>query len=525
MKRITGIILAVCFAATLVGCNMNNNQQNADEKNREHVVSEGYTEVTLSELAGENTYGIGVELDPHFLSQNIAKGLVDESDWEIVRTRVAKMGISRFRVMLLPSWIEPFNDDDNSDGINWDNLTVESQEMKSLCKVLDLAMENDVDVNLTLWGTENNVALCDSDTMNAIRGGGGHFLAKGNNSSNWVMATAYPEEFAENFSIYVQYLVNKKGYTCIKEITPINEPDWSYLMNNKVEFENYKNLCLAIDARFKKDGIRDKVKFNLSDNTDNAVAWLEKTVTELDDIADIYNSHTYIFGYDTTNSAMCEWETENLNNTRSTGKKHVIGEFGSNKTVGSSRQTDIDTYERGVLIAREMLNFYNAGAAGASYWVLFDQYYSRTDSYDSMMQLGLWKSSKKSYIADKNYYDTVKEDYEVRDQYYAYALLSKYVKRGAEVYPIECGDEFVAGTAFKNSNGKWVYVFANGSENNKKFAIYNPENFATFDKYVYEKNGLPSNDELLKSKGEFAVRNQVLEFELSANSVVLFNEI
>lgn len=159
-------------------------------------------------------------------------------------------------------------------------------------------------------------------------------------------------------------------------------------MNNKVEFENYKNLCLAIDARFKKDGIRDKVKFNLSDNT-----------------------------------------------------------------------------------------------------------------------------------------DTVKEDYEVRDQYYAYALLSKYVKRGAEVYPIECGDEFVAGTAFKNSNGKWVYVFANGSENNKKFAIYNPENFATFDKYVYEKNGLPSNDELLKSKGEFAVRNQVLEFELSANSVVLFNEI
>lgn len=515
----------ISIVAMPIDCNMNDNKQSKDENNKSHIVSDGYTEITLFDKSGENTYGISVELDPHFLSQNIFKGLVDEKDWEIVEQRVAKMEISRFRVMILPSWIEPFNDNGDSAVIDWNNLATESREMKSLCKVLDLAEKNGIDVNLTLWGAENNVALCDDDTMNSIRGGGGHFLAKGNNSSNWIIAARDPEEMAENFSIYIQYLVNKKGYTCIKEITPINEPDWSYLMNDKVEFENYKNLCLAIDARFKKDGIRDKVKFNLSDNTDNAVSWLEKTVTNLNDIADMYNSHTYIFGYDTTNTAMREWEIENLNNTRGTGKKHVVGEFGSNQNTGSSRQSDIDTYERGVLMTRQALNFYNAGAAGVSYWVLFDQYYSRTDSYDSMMQLGLWKSTKKSYFPDKSYYDTVKEDYEVRDQYYAYALLSKYVKRGADVYPIECGDEFVAGTAFKNSNGKWVYVFANGSEKNQKFAIYNPDNFATFDKFVYEKSGLPSNDGLLTSKGNFAVKNQVLEFELPANSVVLFNEI
>ncbi len=526
MKKIIACFLAtVCLFALTVGCEMSENQESTDDNNKTHIVSQGYTELTLSELSGENTYGISVELDPHFLSQNLAKGLVKEEDWELIRKRVSQMEISRFRVMLLPSWIEPFNDNDDPNTINWDNLTVDSQEMKSLFKVLDLAQENGIDVNLTLWGVENNVALYDNDTMNAIRGEGGHFLARGNNSSNWVMAAANPEELAENFSIYVQYLVNKKGYTSIKEITPINEPDWSYLLNDKVEFENYKKLCLAIDRRFKADGIRDKVKFNLSDNTDRAVSWLEKTATELDDIADVYNSHTYIFGYETPNSVMKEWETENLNNVRSLGKKHVVGEFGSNQTQGSARQTDVDKFKRGVLLARQALNFYNAGASGVSYWVLFDQYYSRTDPYDSMMQLGLWKSTKLSYVTDKKYYDAMKEDYEVRDQYYAYALLSKYIKRGAEVYPIECGDEFIAGTAFKGENGKWTYVFANGSENGRKYALHNPKAYTSFEKFVYEQGGLPSTDDLLSSSGVVSVKNQVLEFELSANSVVVFNEI
>ncbi len=551
MKKFLGLLLGFIMCAsicvTTMGCGINSpdnsdgtNTENPDDGGNEGggsneddvsgndqlIVGEGYTKITLDDKKGVNVFGTSVEFDPHFLSQNVAKGVVEAEDWEIIETRVAKMGIDRFRVMLLPSWLEPLNDDTNTNSINWDALTKESAEMQSVYKVLDLAEENDIDVNVTLWGVENNVSLLDSVMNDRVAAGGGHFLAKGNASTNWVMGTNYPEEFAENFSAYIQ-LFQQKGYTCIKEITPVNEPCWSYLVNDSVSFNNYRDLCLALDARFKTDGIRDDVLFNLSDNTDGRRYWLENTVSELDSVADIYNSHTYLFGYESTNTEISAWEEENMNVTRNTGKPHMIGEFGSNQTSGSSRQSDIDSYERGVLLVRQMLNYYNAGAAGASYWVLFDEYYNYTDAYSSMMMLGLWKSSKAAYVSDPNYQKTIKEDYEVRPQYYAFSMFSRLVPKGAEIYPIYLNDDYAVSTAFKDTEGKWTYVFANGNRNGApmKLALQNGNVYGSFQKYVYEENGLPAGDGMITAEETVKVQNQVLSFDLAPNSVVIFKDI
>ncbi len=529
MKKVLSILLCAVMLF-LMGCTPSiqqtpNNTTTISNENLTLVVPDGYQKIVLDDQSGVNIFGTSVEFDPHFFSQNIQKGIVEEEDWQIVVDRVAKMGIDRFRVMLLPSWIEPLNDDDDPNTVNWDSLTTESREMQSVYKVLDLAQEYGVDVNLTLWGAENNTCLLDTEMNKLVQSQGGHFLEKGNDNGNWVKGTLYPEEFAENFSMYVQQFL-KKGYTCIKEITPINEPNSFYLIGQGVTFESYKELCLALNERFVKDDIRDDVLFNLSDNTDGGVEWLAATCAELDEIADIYNSHTYIFGYNTTNSRIQEWEIENMNCTRPTGKPHVIGEFGSNQCIGSSRQTDIDTYKRGVLMVREMLNFYNAGAAGASYWVLFDQYYSNTDSYQQMMQLGLWKSAQKAYISDPDYYNTVQEDYEVRPQYYAFSLFSKYVPKGAETYPIYLGDDFAVGTAFKGADGKWVYVFANGNAEGEamKLALHNAGAYGEFEMFVYVEDSLPTGDNLIEACAIVKVKNQVLAFELAPETVVLLKQ-
>lgn len=522
-------VLSLGMALSLAACGNPSGGGKEDEDNKTLVVQEGYTKISLGDMAGVNAVGTSVEFDPHFFSQNVNRGLVNdvEKEWQIVKDRVVKMGIDRFRVMIMPSWLEPFNDNDDVNSVNWDALTPNSVEMQSLYMVLDLAQENNIDVNLTLWGAEKNVSLLDVETNAAIKAQGGHFLIKGNeNSNNWVVGTYHPEEFAENFSIYIQLLRGKKGYTCIKEITPVNEPDWSYQINNAPSFEHYKQMCLALDARFKKDGIRDEVKFNLSDNCDTRREWLVNTVDALDDVADMYNSHTYIFGYETDNATIYAWEEENRNVTRNTGKPHVIGEFGSNQTTGSTRQADIDTYARGVLLVREMLNFYNAGAAGASYWVLFDEYYNPKDNYqDGLMMLGLWKSSRAAYNDDPDYRKAMKEDYEVRPQYYAFSLFSKYVPKGAQVYPIECGNSKIAGSAFRGTDGKWVYVIANGSENTVKFALHNAGAYGTFEKYEYKEGALPQGDNLIAASATEKVKNQVLEFESAAQTVTLYREV
>lgn len=104
------------------------------------------------------TNGIGVEFDPHFLSQNISKGAAKE-DWEIVKRRTKELKIQKFRVQVLPEWFEPVNDNDDPDTVNWENITKETEEMKSLYAVLDLAEEIGAHVNITLWGVSKTVKL------------------------------------------------------------------------------------------------------------------------------------------------------------------------------------------------------------------------------------------------------------------------------------------------------------------------------------------------------------------------------
>ena len=171
-------------------------------------------------------------------------------------------------------------------------------------------------------------------------------------------------------------------------------------------------------------------------------------------------------------------------------------------------------------MVRQMLNFYNAGAAGASYWVLCDEYYNYTDSYASMMQLGLWRATKLSYLSDKAYYESLQEDYQVRPQYYAYALMSKHVPKGAEVYPISLNDDFALGTAFKGMDGKWVYVFANGNAEGEAFKLSLTVE-GTFEKYEYTEAKLPNGDHLIASSGE---TTDLIQFELAPQTVVVWKQ-
>ena len=54
----------------------------------------------------------------------------------------------------------------------------------------------------------------------------------------------------------------QQKYTCVKEITPINEPDWSYIIKGKAApTADYIEMCKVLDRRFKEDGIRNKSTF------------------------------------------------------------------------------------------------------------------------------------------------------------------------------------------------------------------------------------------------------------------------
>ena len=459
------------------------------------------------------------ELDPHFRSQNITMRGIDPAAWDTICRRVAEMGLKRIRVMLMPAWYEPTNDNDDPDVTDFARMTFESEEMLSLYETLDLAQSNGMDVTLVMWGCNRTLG---SVIDERYRSQSTYFLAEGNDNDDWCVPSKHTEEWCENISAALRHLIVDKGYTCIREFTLMNEPSWSYGIDGRVDRERYTEMCHAADERLRRDGLRDKVRFNLSDDAEDR-DFLRHAAATVDDVAECYNSHTYRFGYDTPNSEIEAWERANTEVTAPTGKRHFIGEFGSNQTEGASRQRDIDLYERGVLMVRTALSLMNAGAAGVSYWSLTDQYYSFTDSYASMQQLGLWRSAKSEY-ASEPYAESIRCDLEPRPQYYAYSLLTRHIPR-SEIYPLRTGDDFVAAAAFRTEKGKWIYAIANGSDRRYAARIENGAlETAVFGRYVYTRDELPKDDSPIGCGAEVKCRGGATEAEAGAQSVVLYVE-
>lgn len=399
MNKISYLLLLICLSIT--ACMQV--PVSKVEAGTHHFTFKLYQPLVVGNPTGTQVEAMGVELDPHFFSQNLTRDDGSKpSDWQIVVDRVKKMEIQKFRVMALPQWYEP---------------------------------------------------------------DGGPLLTS----------------------------------------------------------EEYIKMAKVLDARFKKEGLRDKVRFNLSDNTDTRTFYLKECAENLRDVADIFNSHTYIFGYDTPNHVIFDWEKNNVNIAAGAGKKHLVGEFGSNQCVGATRQRDIDRYERGVLMTRLVLNFFNAGATGVSYWSLIDQYYGRDADYEQMQQLGLWKYIREAYKTDSTY-ERIQTDYEVRPQYHSYGLFTRFIKPGAEIYPLDLGDDFTIGTAFQNSDGKWSYLFANVTDESKLLSVSNEAAKGRFKLYRYEENSLPQGDALITSSETARVRDQKLRLEVKPHSVVLCHQ-
>ena len=490
-KILAGSLIA---ALALMSAACNGSRHNKPDTPGGDSGDKGYTVVKPAEATEVTVESIGAEFDPHFYAQNVVgRPLVGTKaeDFKIIEDRVTRMGLQKFRVMIQPQWYEPYNDnadpfDTDMGAFKWNTV-----EMQSLYQVLDLAQKNNMSVCLAIWGCTRSVKMIEAQYADVKTS----FLADHDANLNWMCPPKDNNEFGENFAALVKYLIEEKGYTCVNEVTPFNEPGGDIIAP-----DGYMEVCRALDKHFRRLGVRDKVRFNLADNIDTHQYYLQACADQLKGIADIFNSHTYIFGYSTPNSEIEEWERNNVAISKGAGLKHIVGEFGSNQCVGASRQRDIDEYERGVLITRLALNFFNSGACGISYWSLIDQYYNFGADYQQMQQLGLWRSVKQEYAQDTTY-SRIKCDYECRPQYYAYSLLSSRVRPGAEIHPLEVGREFAAGTAFKNADGKWVYVIANQDKRKLSLKIENDAQ-GEFGLIRYQEGKLPDDGSLIEP-GEF----------------------
>lgn len=522
MKKLISLLLAICILLSVAGCADTPNETTGstspsapvDTANKE-VPADTDVVLTINREDGNHVvFGVGTQLDPHFFSQNVGlSGVSDigpwecrEEDWLLFEERIEQMGLQRIRVMLQPGWYV-INEANTREGIyDWDTAC-----MESLYRVLDMAQRMSIKVNITMWGIDTGSAA----------------FMRQEGTSDWVTIPNenYEKLFVDCFADCIKYLIEEKGYSCIREVTLFNEPNSLYTGNDANE--RYCNLCIQMHESFQEKDIRDKVLFNLSDDARDYI-WMAKTLMTLEGVIDVANSHTYSLGdsydadtqtsnRDMSNQKMC-YELANYNlslwkvwTDQYPDVPHIWGEFGTVNSVGSHQTVDKYSPERGLEIARIGLNFFNMGSRGMSYWVLFSQYYSRSDANNGkIMDMGLWG------FAD--------EGYQCRPVYYSYSMITRFIQENDTIFPITSDDENIVAVAFRQ-NGKWSYCVVNNGDTAKKVSFVNMDAYPdNLNRYVYEEAAVPTDNQVIKSNGSVEADGRVISDEIPPRSFVIYTD-
>ncbi len=503
MKKIITLLLSALMLFTVSAC------VGEPVDNANTTVPED-TDVTLEILkqqGNQKVFGVGTELDPHFFSENVGlKGTTDDGeeweckaeDWEIFEERMEEMKLKRIRCMLLPSWYVL-----SEDGIRYNDYNWESENMKSFYRVLDTAQRLGMTVNVTMWGAD--VSFIGDPECH-----------------EWVKPPRAGQEgnFVKCFADCIKYLIETKGYTCVKEITLYNEPNSLY--SSAAGNDAYCDLCKLLHEEFLNQDIRDKVLFNLSDDAES-FTWLARTLNSLKDIIDVVNSHTYALGDKCGADGEYGMRMSNQQMQQKLSKwpeyrkgyesiPHMWGEFGTSNGGGSHSCYDRLLPHRGLDIPRIFLNFMHCGSVGASYWVLFSQYYGRNDfSTGNIMQMGLWG------FAD--------EGYACRPVYYSYSMITRFVEADDVIFLPQSNDDNIISVAFKRNDGKWSYLVINNGETDKKVSFLNRDAYPTeLARYVYDENDVPTDNKVIGASGSVTADGRVLTDTVKAGTFVVYTD-
>lgn len=500
-KKIVTLFLACVLLFALAGCG--EGLLSAEELAAQ--TPSGSIGLLIEEEEGgqDIAMGAGVEVDPHFFTNNVGRsGLTDEGeawtcteqDWDLIVDYMQQMRLERIRVMLLPSWYAPVTGSytDAEYAYRFD-----TEEMQSLYELLDVAQEAGMTVNLTLWGID-------------------HFNTNwvpAEECANWISIPTEGEEYvlAKLFADCVAHLKNELGYSCIEEITVYNEPNTVFeTYFGTSGFYAYVDLVKEIDKAFREAGLREEVLFCLSDDAED-VSWLGRTLDSLADIIDVAVSHTYAYNADTANAYMQQDLARWASYYEMYGVPHFWGEFGTDDS-GVYEMSDESNWDpvRGTTIARIALNQIGSGSVGMSYWVLYSQYYGSTGS-DQIMAMGLIG------FADENW--------ACRPVWYAYSMLTRYFRAGQEIYRIESGNEDIVALAVRDpAADTWNYFAVNTASTAQSVSFLNTcAAVSDMKVLVYDAANVPTDNKVITASAT-AAGGQIVTQQIPANGFVVLTE-
>ncbi len=406
------------------------------------------------ELKDKNPHkliGLGAEWENFYLFAYVDKSflkeefLSKEQDLDLIYERVKKLNLKYVRVFYPNSETAKIKGE----------LDFSSKIIQSLISQLEFCTKNDIDVclvmrNLIAYGKDGKSDYTSCDAEDTI---------------NNVMAN-------------LDYLINVKGFNCIKYVTMLNEPSYYTKAHpDIISNEEYALLNEKLYKTLKASNLNIKYCANDCSSMDGQKFFFNL----LKDNGDIFNNHDYTVEPDRENTHLADLAKIGVKYSDKYNKPYVINEYGWDNNTDTFCCDDMDTYYRGLFVARLLIAYLDTGVVGASVWTLFNYYYS-----NNKMNFGIFE------YKDNNW--------KVRPQYYSLGLIFHYCDRGATVYPIEIDESGVIGVALNNPDGSWTYLVANDGDSEKSFTFINKyAKNLKFKRYTYQEGFLPKDDNMIQS--------------------------
>lgn len=418
--------------------------------------------------------GIGVEWDEYLLTKNCRGsylpeiGIADETDFALVCRRAKLLGIRYVRMFLFNNRIEPERG----------RFDFSNEYTKARLRELDFCEENGISVCVVI-----------SDVI-------------GFDEAGKPTEKISVQDYVAHTMRILDYLLNECGYTCVREVTPFNEPNYA-VRAGAYTLEQYTEICRQLDKQTRETGLRDRIKLNLCDTS--SMDGQKLFFRAVGGLGDLYNNHNYICMPDDTDDMLSALTKIGVSFTDRLGAPYMLGEFGWLYETDTFSAGGIDTYIRGLFLPRLVIQSLNAGAVGASYWCFHDTFYAPDVSARMVCGLFCYKD----------------ESWRCRPQYYSYGLMMNYADPGAEVIPLKSDTEGVVAVLLHNPDGSRTYFAVNYTDAPAAVAL--PcQDASSYRRFVFREDSLPKDEAMIASNGTVQAECGLLTDELAPMSFYVY---
>jgi hypothetical protein len=390
-----------------------------------------------------NTMRGGMGASWHAIEQPIAIGhggsgwgaypaAEDEHAWEQIYKHASWLGLDWNRVEVEQRIYEPERD----------HFTFDSPEMRILYRILDWNQKNGTDVFFQqMWVNTAWLAYPGSSADPILR---------------VHSAPRDLDAFANGLATLMEYLIRKRGYTCIKWLSITNEPgsNWSWWQGSSREPLTIGAGLAAVRKALAQRGL------NLALSGPDAGMEVFTAALKPNDalLLEAYDFHDYSLKFDADGGDSMEKQVRDFSTWakfgHDQGKPVFITEFGSASYPALSEDPRPNSPESVLAASEFVIRAANAGVDGFNRW----SFLNRGDLDGQWQYVDTWDAKHKKLQTEFKPH---------ANNYFSVGLLSRFTAKNSAVLAVNVSDGRVRGiqhvfcAAFRSPNGNVTLAVVN----------------------------------------------------------------